>query len=41
MPAVSVQCPHCSQSYSVDGSKIGRMVRCKNCGKRFALGAFR
>ena len=37
MPAVSVQCPHCSQSYSVDGSLVGRKGRCKNCGNAFAL----
>ncbi len=37
MPAVSVQCPHCSRSYSVDGSLVGRKARCKNCGKSFAL----
>ena len=37
MPAVSVQCPHCAQSYSVDGSLVGRKARCKNCGSAFAL----
>ncbi len=37
MPAVSVQCPHCSRSYSVDGSMVGRKGRCKNCGNSFAL----
>ena len=37
MPAVSVLCPHCSQSYSVDGSVVGRKARCKNCGNSFSL----
>ena len=37
MPAVSVQCPHCSRSYSIDGSLVGRKGRCKNCGNSFAL----
>ena len=37
MPAVSVQCPHCSRSYSIDGSLVGRKGRCKNCGNAFAL----
>ena len=37
MPAVSVQCPHCSCSYSIDGSFVGRKGRCKNCGNAFAL----
>jgi predicted Zn finger-like uncharacterized protein len=37
MPVVSVQCPHCSQSYSVDGLLLGRNGRCKQCGKSFAL----
>ncbi len=37
MPAVSVQCPHCTRSYSVDGSMVGRTGRCKNCGRSFSL----
>src|SRR5262249_57151532 len=37
MPAVSVQCPHCARSYSVDGSLVGRKARCKHCGSPFAL----
>ncbi len=37
MPAVSVQCPHCSRSYSIDGSLVGRTGRCKNCGNAFSL----
>ncbi len=37
MPAVFVQCPHCSRSYSIDGSLVGRKSRCKQCGNSFAL----
>jgi predicted Zn finger-like uncharacterized protein len=37
MPAVSVQCPHCAHSHSIDGSSLGRKARCKNCGNSFAL----
>jgi predicted Zn finger-like uncharacterized protein len=37
MPAVSVQCPHCGRSYSVDSSLVGRNARCKHCGILFAL----
>jgi predicted Zn finger-like uncharacterized protein len=37
MPIVSVQCPHCARTYSVDGSIVGRKGRCKNCGQFFAL----
>ena len=36
MPAVTVQCPHCARSYSVDGSLLGRKGRCKGCGQPFA-----
>jgi eukaryotic-like serine/threonine-protein kinase len=39
MPAVSVQCPGCTRSYSVDESLIGRTARCKHCGKSFPLTA--
>ncbi len=39
MPAVSVQCPHCKRSYSIDESLVGRSARCKQCGKSFALNA--
>jgi predicted Zn finger-like uncharacterized protein len=35
MPAVSVHCPQCSRSYSVDDSFIGRKARCKHCGNAF------
>jgi predicted Zn finger-like uncharacterized protein len=37
MPAVSVQCPHCSHSYSVDDSLVNRRGRCKTCGKVVGL----
>jgi serine/threonine protein kinase len=37
MPAVSVQCPHCSRSHSIDDSLIGRRARCKHCGNPFSL----
>jgi formylglycine-generating enzyme required for sulfatase activity len=37
MPAVSVQCPHCARSYSIDGALVGRRARCKQCGTAFAL----
>ena len=37
MAAVTVQCPHCGRSYSVDGSLSGRKCRCKGCGQAFAL----
>ena len=37
MPAVSVQCPHCNKSYSIDDSLVGRKARCKHCGNPFAL----
>ena len=37
MAAVTVQCPHCSHSYSVDDSFVGRRARCKHCGMAFAL----
>jgi predicted Zn finger-like uncharacterized protein len=37
MPTVAVECPHCSQSYSVDDALIGRKARCKGCGQTFAL----
>src|SRR6516164_5244619 len=37
MPAVSVRCPHCDSSYSIDDSFLGRKACCKNCGKSFAL----
>jgi predicted Zn finger-like uncharacterized protein len=37
MSAVTVQCPHCARSYSIDGSLAGRRARCKGCGQTFAL----
>jgi Protein kinase domain len=37
MPAVSVQCPGCGRSSTVDGSLIGRTARCKRCGNSFSL----
>lgn len=37
MPAVSIQCPACARSYSIDGSLIGRRGRCKGCGEAFVL----
>ena len=37
MPAVSVQCPHCNKSYSVDDSLVGRRARRKHCGNSFSL----
>jgi predicted Zn finger-like uncharacterized protein len=33
MPVVSVQCPHCARSYTVDDSLVGRKARCKHCGQ--------
>jgi predicted Zn finger-like uncharacterized protein len=37
MSSVTVHCPHCQQSYSVDGSLVGHEGRCKGCGRTFAL----
>ncbi len=37
MPPVSVECPHCGHSYSVEDSFIGRRARCKGCGHAFVL----
>jgi predicted Zn finger-like uncharacterized protein len=37
MPAVTVQCPHCVRSYSIDSSLVGRKGRCKHCGNSFLL----
>ncbi len=37
MPVVTVQCPRCSRSYSVDGSLAWRTARCKGCGHAFTL----
>jgi serine/threonine protein kinase len=37
MPAVSVQCPSCGRSSSVDKSLIGRTARCRRCGNSFSL----
>ena len=37
MPAVTVQCPRCARSYSIDRALLGRRGRCKNCGNSFEL----
>jgi hypothetical protein len=34
---VSFACPSCNASGSVDAVHIGKQVRCKHCGARFAI----
>ena len=35
--AIKTSCPHCSQSYSLADSQLGKQVRCKSCGEPFAV----
>ena len=37
MPAVQAQCPHCSESYSIDSGLTGKVARCRKCRKTFTL----
>ena len=34
---VSFACPSCNATGSVDAVHIGKQVRCKHCGTRFAI----
>jgi hypothetical protein len=37
MRAVTVECPRCGRSFSVDPTHIGRRARCKRCARSFEL----
>jgi len=34
---IKTSCPHCTQSYSLAESQLGKKVRCKSCGEPFAV----
>ncbi|MGH7171676.1 MAG: outer membrane protein assembly factor BamE domain-containing protein [Gemmataceae bacterium] len=35
--AINTSCPHCSQSYSLAETQIGKKVRCKSCSEAFVV----
>ena len=35
--AIKTSCPHCSQSYTLTDSQLGKMVRCKSCSETFLV----
>jgi predicted Zn finger-like uncharacterized protein len=37
--AIKTSCPHCSQSYSLADSQLGKNVRCKSCTEPFVVRA--
>src|SRR3954470_22991499 len=39
MTTISIQCVHCHKRYNAPGTMAGKKVKCKHCGKIFAIPA--